>query len=149
MFFSPLQNVSKGEINRFHIAVHFLTHALLSQIKLFLTFFSVTGRGHISILSFGLGNQSTKHTWGYCGHTVYYALLSLTLMHKQDPHHVKTTNQGPHHRTHLVDTMYINKIWLCFAKNLIFTLTWLEQQVVPVGTPQFRPFLQVSFHISI
>ena len=75
--FSPFQNVSKGEINRFHIALYFLTHALLSQVKLFLTFFSVNGRGHISILFLQTWKPVQQSQFGLLWpHCILHTLIS-------------------------------------------------------------------------
>ena len=81
-FSLPLQNVSKGEINRFHIALYFLTHAhsLPSQA---LPYFLLSDWARSHFYTFPLDwATSPPNNWGYCGHTVYYALLSLTLTHK-------------------------------------------------------------------
>ena len=77
VFSLPLQNVSKGEINQFHIALYFLTHAhsLPSQA---LPYFLLSDWARSHFYPFPSDwVTSPPNNWGYWGHTVYYALLSL------------------------------------------------------------------------
>ena len=101
---------------------------ILSQVKLFLTFFSVTGRGRISILFLRTG-QPVHQTIGAIVATLYttHSYLSLSST-KQDPHHVNAKSKV---RTiECTGTQYSNK----FSASVVFKLAWRhERHVVSVG----------------
>ena len=130
MSFLPLQNVSKGEINRFHIALYFLTHAhsLPSQA---LPYFLLSDWARSHFYSFPSDwATSPPKTIGAIVATLYttHSYLSLSC-----------TNTGPtpckfQSKVRTIErtgTQYSNK----FVTSVVFKLAWRhERHVVSVGT---------------
>ena len=104
---------------------------ILSQVKLFLTFFSVTGQGHISTLFLWTG-QPVHQTIGAIVATLYTTHSYLSLSRKK-----KKTGPTPCKFQSKVRTLertgtqYLNK----FFTSVVFKLAWRhERHVVSVGT---------------
>ena len=103
---------------------------ILSQVKLFLTFFSVTGRGHISILFPSDWATSPPKTIGAIVATLYttHSYLSLSCT-KTGPTPCKF--QSKVRTIERTGTQYLNK----FFTSVVFKLAWgHERHVVSVGT---------------
>ena len=137
MSFLPLQNVSKGEINRFHIALYFLTHALFLPSQA-LPYFLLSdwARSHFYPFPSGLGNQSTQ-TIGAIVATLYttHSYLSLSCT-KTGPTPCKS--QSKVRTIERTGTQYLNK----FSTSVVFKPVWRhERHVVSVGTSYKTNFI--------
>ena len=88
VFSLPLQNVSKGEINRFHIALYFLTHAhsLPSQA---LPYFLLSdwARSHFYPFPSDWVTSPPNNLGLLWPHCILHTLISHSHAQKQDPHH--------------------------------------------------------------
>ena len=129
MSYLPLQNVSKGEINRFHIALYFLTHAhsLPSQA---LPYFLLSDWARSHFYSFPSDwATSPPNNWGYCSHTVYYALLFPLSRTKTGPTPCKF--QSKVCTIERTGTQYLIKFFYQYGVQLARRH---ERHVVSVGT---------------
>ena len=130
MSFLPLQNVSKGEINRFHIALYFLTHAhsLPSQA---LPYFLLSDWARSHFYSFPSDwATSPPKTIGAIVATLYttHSYLSLSCT-KTGPTPCKF--QSKVRTIERTGTQYLKK----FFTSVVFELAWRhERHVVSVGT---------------
>ena len=117
---------------------------ILSQVKLFLTFFSVTGRGHISILFLRTG-QPVHQTIGAIVATLYttHSYLSLSRT-KTGPTPCKF--QSKVCTIERTCTQYLNK----FFTSVVFKLAWRhERHVVSVRITYKTKFYLLLLNLNV